>query len=421
MDHQETVCQLQSSGVQFSIKFIGSVPITMSVNVLSPDCQNALAMTCMKIVSNEIKRERSLEINESEISELISDAPPTIYDKTIDINISAKAILLVDCSGHPVLYRFDIHDISLVSPGKDDLRSCFCFFAKVTEDGDTTRHCFVFDAGHDDDMEEVHQTICYAFRISEEDAKTISANTSRRSSGSCLTPVQRPMSGCHIPNGEASMQDSPFLYQQHSTDRPPIIRIEPVRPAPPPPLGPSNVPPPELPPRSRRSLSSMKPSSSHEVEPVNTVVESKQTAELLHQHARKSSSSRDDRRARSTSTPRDMNVEVSDERYEEITENLSNFNWYHGLLTRIDAESRLRRDGEFLVRRSPNIPKQFVLSGNNNNQIKHICLVGHDGKIASKNRDFSSIVELVQFYRMERIPIISNGVVLRLDSPVEME
>lgn len=73
-----------------------------------------------------------------------------------------------------------------------------------------------------------------------------------------------------------------------------------------------------------------------------------------------------------------MIVNMSTEVYEKITKNLLDQLWFYDLLSRQIAESLISRDGEFLVRTSPNIKKQIVLTGMHLNTIKHICLLGHD-------------------------------------------
>lgn len=76
-----------------------------------------------------------------------------------------------------------------------------------------------------------------------------------------------------------------------------------------------------------------------------------------------------------------MSVEVSEARLQQITRDLRRQSWFHGELERTAAESLLSYDDQFLVRQSPNMLNQFVLSGIHNNAIKHICLVGQDGKV----------------------------------------
>lgn len=53
--------------------------------------------------------------------------------------------------------------------------------------------------------------------------------------------------------------------------------------------------------------------------------------------------------------------------------------WYHGEITRAEAEKLLKKDGDFLVRKSPNSEGQFVLSGMQDNTKKHLLLVDPEG------------------------------------------
>lgn len=57
--------------------------------------------------------------------------------------------------------------------------------------------------------------------------------------------------------------------------------------------------------------------------------------------------------------------------------------WYHGQMTRNDAELLIQKKGQFLVRQSINLKNQFVLSSFNNNEVKHVCLVNDDGTVSA--------------------------------------
>jgi hypothetical protein len=95
-----------------------------------------------------------------------------------------------------------------------------------------------------------------------------------------------------------------------------------------------------------------------------------------------------------------MSVEVSEARYLEITKHLWQASWFHGLLPREEAERRLRADGQFLVRQSPSIARQFVLSGMNSGEIRHMCLIG---------RGPSGRVGLQTSYKQLKAPICRSA------------
>ena len=56
--------------------------------------------------------------------------------------------------------------------------------------------------------------------------------------------------------------------------------------------------------------------------------------------------------------------------------------WYHGQISRAEAERRLINDGEFLVRETPNSEGQYVLSGILDNTKKHLLLIDPAGVVS---------------------------------------
>lgn len=55
--------------------------------------------------------------------------------------------------------------------------------------------------------------------------------------------------------------------------------------------------------------------------------------------------------------------------------------WYHGRMSRRDAERLLKTDGDFLVRDSLTNPGQYVLTGMHSGQPKHLLLVDPEGVV----------------------------------------
>ncbi len=56
-------------------------------------------------------------------------------------------------------------------------------------------------------------------------------------------------------------------------------------------------------------------------------------------------------------------------------------NYYHGPLSRVEAEALLVRDGEFLVRESSKKPGQYVLTGMALGKAQHLLLMDKHGKV----------------------------------------
>lgn len=61
---------------------------------------------------------------------------------------------------------------------------------------------------------------------------------------------------------------------------------------------------------------------------------------------------------------------------------LQNEIWFHGQISRAEAERLLKKDGDFLVRESPNSEGQYVLSGMQENTKKHLLLIDPEGIVS---------------------------------------
>ncbi|XP_053129052.1 SHC-transforming protein 4 isoform X2 [Hemicordylus capensis] len=101
-----------------------------------------------------------------------------------------------------------------------------------------------------------------------------------------------------------------------------------------------------------------------------------------------------------------------------IKQQLWNEECYHGKLTRKAAESLLVNDGDFLVRESATSPGQYVLSGLQSGQAKHLLLVDPEGKVRTKDHVFDSVGHLIRYHMENKLPIISSGSELNLNQPV---
>ena len=71
----------------------------------------------------------------------------------------------------------------------------------------------------------------------------------------------------------------------------------------------------------------------------------------------------------------------NDETISRKEERLDRMPWFHGLLTRENAEKLLVRDGDYLVRETNKAEKQYVLSGRYKGECRHIFLVDPSGVV----------------------------------------
>lgn len=92
--------------------------------------------------------------------------------------------------------------------------------------------------------------------------------------------------------------------------------------------------------------------------------------------------------------------------------------WFHGAISRKEAEGLLIQDGDFLVRESQGTVGQYVLTGMQNNTKKHLLLVDPEGVVRTKSRTFDSVSHLINYHRDNELPIVSAESALVLRNPV---
>ncbi|XP_042628327.1 SHC-transforming protein 1-like isoform X2 [Cyprinus carpio] len=102
-----------------------------------------------------------------------------------------------------------------------------------------------------------------------------------------------------------------------------------------------------------------------------------------------------------------------------LAEQLQNEPWFHGPISRRQAERLLTKDGDFLVRESSTTPGQYVLTGQQGGQPKHLLLVDPEGVVRTKDHRFESVSHLISYHKDNRLPIISAGSEVCLQQPVD--
>ncbi|XP_029474264.1 SHC-transforming protein 3 [Rhinatrema bivittatum] len=92
-----------------------------------------------------------------------------------------------------------------------------------------------------------------------------------------------------------------------------------------------------------------------------------------------------------------------------MNEDLKAEPWFQGEMSRKEAEQLLKKDGDFLVRKSATNPGSYVLTGMHNGQAKHLLLVDPEGTVRTKDRIFDSIGHLINHHLENKLPIVSAG------------
>ncbi|KAH7708399.1 shc transforming protein [Aphelenchoides avenae] len=106
-----------------------------------------------------------------------------------------------------------------------------------------------------------------------------------------------------------------------------------------------------------------------------------------------------------------INDERANKRFFEITKQLTHEPWFHGPISREEAEARLHAIGDFLVRQSNTHEGQIVLTAMGDGALKHVFLVDETGTIKTTDTTFMGIRELISFYMDSKRPL--SDVVLK--------
>ncbi|XP_072924235.1 tyrosine-protein kinase Fer isoform X2 [Hemitrygon akajei] len=92
---------------------------------------------------------------------------------------------------------------------------------------------------------------------------------------------------------------------------------------------------------------------------------------------------------------------------------LSEQDWYHGAIPRIEAQELLKQQGDFLVRESHGKPGEYVLSVYSDGQRRHFIIQYTDNQYRFEGTGFPTIPQLVEYhYSTKQVITKKSGVVL---------
>ncbi|CAB3408287.1 unnamed protein product [Caenorhabditis bovis] len=91
----------------------------------------------------------------------------------------------------------------------------------------------------------------------------------------------------------------------------------------------------------------------------------------------------------------------------DVARDVKNQHWYHGILSRVDAQALLKNPGDFLVRQSDHSPGQYILSGlTSENEPKHLILLDDHKKVRTRDREFATITHLIDYHTLNGIAVV---------------
>uniref|UniRef100_A0A0M3HTN0 Tyrosine-protein kinase n=1 Tax=Ascaris lumbricoides TaxID=6252 RepID=A0A0M3HTN0_ASCLU len=99
--------------------------------------------------------------------------------------------------------------------------------------------------------------------------------------------------------------------------------------------------------------------------------------------------------------------------YDKEKAALMHEDWYHGLMPRDEIEEMLKRDGDFLVRKTEVARKtRFAISVFFNGRIRHLLVNCSHGMWAIRNVRKRSLAQLIEYYLSSRQPVQNEGTFL---------
>ncbi|KAG5683262.1 hypothetical protein PVAND_012553 [Polypedilum vanderplanki] len=366
---------IMNDGINFDVKYIGCIEITQSMKALDFTTRSLVAKECINRVCDfaNIRSPKKRKV-ERRIQQVISTQPCMEHCGTnVVLNISSRCLQLTSIETNEIVAKHDMPNISFASGGDSSSSN---FVAYVAKDVMEWRACYVLDCGPDR-AQTVISTMGQAFELRY---KNYCIDDAERMSTMKRKQIQqwKEFEGTHLKSDQEYYNDLPDKIPPEFDDA----------------CG-----------KKRDRLSSNFSPIDHEY--VNE--DSKNIP--MNNNNNSMTPFGDCFNSRFDMSGFSLSAEV--QRSQLLIEN-----WYHGPISRAQAELLLKNDGDFLVRESQGSASgQFVLSGLNGNP-KHLLLIDPEGIVRTKDKIFDSITHLINYHWSNHLPIISSDSCLLLRTPV---
>lgn len=367
-------------GVTYTLRYVGCLEVHTSMKSLGFDTRSQVARECINRVCEAagLKAVDKSRVVDRKIAKHISSFPRLEHAGShVSLTISSSSLRLVARDTGQLIAAHDMPRISFASGGDSETLD---FVAYVAKDPNDWRACYVIECGGGL-AQDVISTIGQAFELRFKQHQNNSVNF---------------FSKLPLGNRDRDQDRDRELERERDyyNDLPGKV---------PPDVGPPPVPPlPSIVP----SFSTLPNVHSSYLIDLNTEP---------HAHSRSHDYVNDDI---ATATTRDVfDMQPFTEENTRRTQ-LEKEIWFHGPISRTEAENLVKNDGDFLVRESQGTPGQYVLTGMQANTKKHLLLIDPEGIVRTKDRMFESVSHLINYHCENSLPIISVESALVLRSPV---
>lgn len=357
-------------GVTYSLRYVGCIEVNTSMKSLGFDTRSQVARECINRVceaSGMKTIDKSRQIDKK-LAKHISSFPSLDHTgSNVSLTISSTSLKLVNLDSGQLIAVHDMPRISFASGGDTDTLD---YVAYVAKDPNDYRACYVLECGGGL-AQDVISTVGQAFELR---FKQHQSNPSRIMKS---FPI----------NAKETERD---YYNDLPGKVPPDVGPPPV-----PPL-PSIVP-------SFSTLPNVHTSYLIDLNSDAAIFSNERGHDYVNDNITNTRDVFDMQPFTETNTLRSQ---------------LEREIWFHGPISRTEAEALIRKDGDFLVRESQATVGQYVLTGMQDNNTKHLLLVDPEGIVRTKDRMFESVSHLINYHCENSLPIISVESALFLRSPV---
>ncbi|XP_056646497.1 SHC-transforming protein 4 [Diorhabda sublineata] len=374
---------IANEGATYAVKYVGCLEVKVSMKKLNFKMRSSVAKECINRVCeySKLKNLDKKRIVDKKVLKAIAEVPDLRYTGSlVNLNVSSIYLTLTSLENNQILTCHEMPRISFACGGDTDTLD---FIGYIAKDTDEMRACYVLECAGGL-AKDVISTIGQAFELRFQQF-TLKAPLSLGATMGRLSPST---------GGDAD--------KDYYNDLPGKVPPDVCEPPPVPPL-PSLVPP----------FTTLPPVQTSNLIDLNADV----TPEGCHHYVNDSVMVTRERDVF------DMQPFTPSSIYEKTVDPIGQLEseiWFHGQISRIEAENLLQKDGDFLVRESTNtLERQFVLSGMQDNNKKHLLLIDPQGVVRTKDRIFKSICHLIEFHCENALPIISaeSALVLRHKVP----
>ncbi|RDD40386.1 SHC-transforming protein 1 [Trichoplax sp. H2] len=423
-------------GACYTSKYIGCIPIISSIRTCTDELRteiirDAISKCAIETKCGPYKDMKKRKMSKQAAKFLGAYAKNSFVGHEVGVAVTVTQVITYDIKLNESIFNHSVKGISYVACGEKEQSQFLAYVAKESAD---KRCCYVFSC-ENDVADCLVVTLGQAFELCY-----------KRTTKQARASAQQAVDG-EIPNNMSKNKDVNELESQAKYINDDIIRTLTRQPSAPPELQTSVPPelqsvapvqlrgtaPPDdqnlsVPPKVLRSQSA-------HIETEVALIDLSDTTGNINDRLKDShlvATNDPWAEVMASNNPQDVYINTSPPEYYNIVNfdvpshvansvglaKLQRELWYHGGLSRGDAEKLLQKNGQFLVRQSVNNPMQFVLSGMIDNVPHHVLVTNEQGIVKTQDYKFDSVSQLVEFHRKSDKPLVSQTDHLWLKFPI---